>query len=87
MASAKLANSTVNHSHRETAKMKPAAGLPFARRGLKPKACGQNAAHVNREHDRVLDHVGGVSFLKDSRIALRVISPSNNLRTFVCSVI
>ena len=52
-ASAKLANSTVNHSQNATARMNPAGASPLPRQGLQPQHRGEDAAAVDDEHHRV----------------------------------
>ena len=61
MASAKLAKSTVNHSHSEMARMKPGGRLavPGDQR-VKEEQRGERAADLDHEHDRVLDHAARV---------------------------
>ena len=56
MASAKLANSTVNHSHSVICRLKPkAACLP-----LKQQHRGDHAADFHHEHDGIAHHVARV---------------------------
>jgi hypothetical protein len=67
MASAKLAK--IGEDHREpqpkgNREDETGGGLPLAGGGLQPKAGRQDAAHVNREHDRVLDHMQGRQLFK-----------------------
>ena len=52
-ASAKLANSTVNHSQSATARMKPAGASPWPRERLDPQHGREDAADVDDEHHRV----------------------------------
>ena len=49
-ASAKLANSTVNHSHAAMAKMNRGRRFALAAQRLQKKNAGQNAADVHDEH-------------------------------------
>ena len=53
IASAKLANSTVNQSHTDTQKMNQAGRLAPADERLEPQQRRQDGAHVDDEHDRV----------------------------------
>ncbi len=52
-ASAKFANSTVNHSHTVTCRMNPGGGLAFAEQGLDEQDRREDGADVHDEHDRV----------------------------------
>ena len=70
IASAKLANSTVNHSQAETPRMNPAL-LPLLGNGVNAQARGQNAAHVHREHHRIADLPAWIEFQNESVAAAR----------------
>ena len=60
IASAKLANSTVNQSQTETPKMKPAGASPWPRSAWTTERGRQDAADEHDEHHRVADLVPGV---------------------------
>ena len=63
-ASAKLANSTVNHSHSAIARMKPAGASPLPPRACTQQQRGDDAADVDDEHHRVAPLHGGRQLLE-----------------------
>ena len=56
IASAKLANSTVNHSHSAICSSKIATDRVSRDRVANQAQRGQDAGHLDHEHDRILDH-------------------------------
>ena len=58
-ASAKLANTTVNHSQKLTAAVNQSGCEPWRRRNqiAQQDECGEHAANLDDEHDWVLDDV------------------------------
>ena len=82
IASAKLANRTVNHSHAETARMNPAGASPL------PISAWMKRQVVRTLTTSVTNITGfltwwrGSSFLNESRIARRTIAASNSLRAW-----
>ena len=77
IASAKLANSTVNHSHKVIARMKPAGASPF------PVRAWMNSSVVNMLPTHTTNITGfficccGLSFLNESTTACLTMSRSN----------
>ena len=55
IASAKLANSTVNHSQAETPRMNPGDSVPAIQNGLDAQAGREDAADEHGEHHRVAE--------------------------------
>ncbi len=68
MASAKLANSTVNHSHSVICRLKPKSPRPRDQQDRR-----DHAADLHHEHDRIALMCRGFSFTNESTIARRTI--------------
>ena len=87
IASAKLAKSTVNQSHSEIARMKPAGASPC------PTSAWTKRHVVNKLPTSTTNMTGfrtwwrGSSFVNASLIARRTIGPSNNGRALACRAV
>ena len=77
MASAKLANRTVNQSHEAIWNSKPKP-LPPAASVAEHQDCGEHGPNLDDEHTGFFASVTGFSLTNESTIARRTIGGSNN---------